>query len=167
MIGVKWVYKTKLNPDGTISKHKARLVVKGYSQQAGIDYGDTFAPMTRHDTIRTLIALAAQERWKIFQLDVQSAFLNGELEEDIYVEQPYGFTVEGKEEKVCKLKKALYGLKQAPRAWYSKIDSYLIEQGFERRKNEHTLYIKKQGKMICLLYPSMSMIFLLQEIIQR
>ncbi|KAL4362450.1 hypothetical protein GQ457_04G012430 [Hibiscus cannabinus] len=119
VIGVKWVYKIKLNPDGSISKYKARLVVKGYSQQAGIDYGDTFAP---------------------------SAFLNGELEEEIFIEQPPGFFVKGNEEKVCKLKKALYGLKQAPRAWYKKIDSYLIEKGFERSKNEHTLYVKNQGK---------------------
>jgi hypothetical protein len=94
--------------------------------------------------VRTLIALAAQERWKIYQLDVKSAFLNGELEEEIYVEQPPGFRMQGKEDKVCKLRKALYGLKQAPRAWYSKIDSYFLEQGFKRSKNEHTLYVKKE-----------------------
>ncbi|KAK8628127.1 hypothetical protein V6N13_063839 [Hibiscus sabdariffa] len=130
----------------TYDKYKARLVVKGYSQQAGIEYGDTFAPVARLDTVKTLIALAAQEQWKIYQLDVKSAFLNGELEEEIFIEQPPGFVVKGKEEKVCKLKKALYGLKQAPRAWYKKIDSYLIEKGFERSKNEHTLYVKNQGK---------------------
>ena len=88
VIGVKWVYKIKMNPDGTISKFKARLVVKGYSQQPGIDYGDTFAPVARLDTVKTLITLAAQEKWKIYQLDVKSAFLNGELEEEIYIEQP-------------------------------------------------------------------------------
>jgi hypothetical protein len=86
VIGVKWVYKTKLHLDGTIQKHKARLVAKGYAQKSGIDYNETFAPVARLDTIRTLIALAAQKGWKLFQLDVKSAFLNGVLEEDVYVE---------------------------------------------------------------------------------
>ena len=144
-IGVKWVYKTKLNADGSIQKHKARLVAKGYSQQYGVDYNETFAPVARLDTIRALIALAAQKKWKIFQLDVKSAFLNGYLEEEIYVEQPQGFVAQGQEDKVLRLKKALYGLKQAPRAWYSRIDSYFTEQGFRRSKREPTLYIKTQG----------------------
>ena len=116
IIGVKWVYKTKLNPDGTIQKHKARLVAKGYSQQPGIDYNETCAPVARLDTIRALIALASQKGWSIHQLDVKSAFLKGVLEEEIYVEQPQGFVSEGKENKVLRLRKALYGLKQAPRA---------------------------------------------------
>ncbi|GJU62276.1 retrovirus-related pol polyprotein from transposon TNT 1-94 [Tanacetum coccineum] len=115
-IGVKWIYKTKFQPDGSIYKHKARLVVKGYSQVAGVDFGDTFAPVARHDTIKLLIAIAAQRNWKIHHLDVKSAFLNGELEEEIYVKQPEGFEVVGQEEKVYRLYKALYGLKQAPKA---------------------------------------------------
>ncbi|XP_027905827.1 uncharacterized protein LOC114165383 [Vigna unguiculata] len=118
IIGVKWVFKTKLNPDGTIHKHKARLVAKGYSQQPRVDYNETFAPVARLDTIRTLIALAAQKGWSIYQLDFKSAFLNGVLEEEIYIEQPPGFVVKGQEAKVLRLKKALYGLKQVPRAWY-------------------------------------------------
>ena len=88
IIGVKWVYKTKLNSDGSIQKHKARLVAKGYSQQYGIDYNETFAHVARLDTIRALVALAAQKKWQIHQLDVKSAFLNRYLEEEIYVEQP-------------------------------------------------------------------------------
>jgi hypothetical protein len=87
---VKWVYKTKLHLDGTVQKHKARLVAKGDAQKSGIDYNETFAPVARLDTIWTLIALAAQKGWKLFQLDVKSAFLNGVLEEDVYVEQPEG-----------------------------------------------------------------------------
>ena len=145
VIGVKWIYKTKLNPDGTIQKNKARLVAKGYSQQPGIDYQETFAPVARHDTIRALIALAAQKGWFLYQLDVKSAFLNGSLEEEVFVEQPQGFAIKGKEDNVYKLKKALYGLKQAPRAWYSEIDSYFNNKGFQRSKSEPTLYIKKQG----------------------
>ncbi|KAL4369603.1 hypothetical protein GQ457_05G026510 [Hibiscus cannabinus] len=127
VIGVKWVYKIKLYHDGSISKYMHRLVVKGYSQQAGIDYGDTFALVARLDTVKTLIALAAQEQWKIYQLDVKSAFVNGELEEEIFIEQPPGFVVKGKEEKVCKLKKALYGLKQAPRACSNMVLSFKEE----------------------------------------
>jgi transposase InsO family protein len=146
IIGVKWVYKTKLNPDGSIQKHKARLVAKGYSQQPGVDYNETFAPVARLDTIRALIALAAQKRWSIYQLDVKSAFLNGVLEEEIYVEQPQGFVVKGNEGKVLRLRKALYGLKQAPRAWYSRIDQYFMDRGFRRSKSEPTLYIKTQGQ---------------------
>lgn len=116
IIGVKWVYRVKNNADGSLNKLKARLVVKGFSQRYGSDYLETFAPVARLDTIRLLVALAAQKQWLIHQLDVKSAFLNGFLEEEIYVEQPQGFKVSGKEEMVYKLNKALYGLKQAPRA---------------------------------------------------
>lgn len=146
VIGVKWVYKTKMQPDGSIQKHKARLVAKGYSQQFGVDYNETFAPVARLDTIRALVALAAQYQWKIYQLDVKSAFLNGYLEEEIYVEQPQGFEEKGEEDKVLRLKKALYGLKQAPRAWYSRIDGYFASQGFRRSQSEPTLYIKTQDQ---------------------
>ncbi|KAL0387365.1 UNVERIFIED_CONTAM: Retrovirus-related Pol polyprotein from transposon RE2 [Sesamum radiatum] len=132
VIGVKWIYKTKLNADGSIQKHKARLVAKGYSQLPGIDYTETFAPVARLDTIRALIAIAANKKWKIYQMDVKSAFLNGYIDEEIYVEQPQGFIAKGSEEKVLRLKKALYGLKQAPRAWYSRIDKYFMDRGFRR-----------------------------------
>lgn len=111
IIGVKWVFRTKNNADGSLNKHKARLVVKGYSQQQCVDYFETFAPVARLDTIRLLFALAAQKQWKVHQLDVKSAFLNGFLKEEIFIEQPEGFKVAGEEHKVYKLKKALYGLK--------------------------------------------------------
>ena len=141
-IGVKWVYKVKHNSDGSIQRTKARLVVKGYAQQLGLDYNETFAPVARLDTIRAIIALAAQKGWNLYQLDVKSAFLNGELKEEVYVQQPQGFVSKGQEEKVYRLKKALYGLKQAPRAWYSEIDNYFMEKGFQRSKSEPTLYVK-------------------------
>ncbi|KAL4282375.1 hypothetical protein GQ457_03G013570 [Hibiscus cannabinus] len=150
-IGVKWVYRAKFNPDGTIFKHKARLVVKGYAQIGGVDYGDTFAPVARLDTIKLLIAIAGQLGWNVFHLDVKSDFLNGELEEDIYVCQPEGFVVPGKEHQVYKLKRALYALKQAPRAWYYRIDSYLQKLGFQRCVNEATLYLKKEKNVDLLV----------------
>ncbi|GAU29902.1 hypothetical protein TSUD_379930 [Trifolium subterraneum] len=140
-IGVKWVYKTKYNEKGEIEKHKARLVAKGYSQKHGIYYDEVFAPVARWDTIRAILALAAKENWKVFQLDVKSAFLHGELTRDIYVEQPPGYQ-KGNKDMVYKLKKALYGLKQAPRAWYSKIEAYFTVEQFKKCSHEHTLFVK-------------------------
>ncbi|PKI70590.1 hypothetical protein CRG98_009095 [Punica granatum] len=154
VIGVKWVYRTKLNPDGSVNKNKARLVVKGYAQVWGVDYSETFAPVARLDTIRLLLAIAAQMEWIVFQLDVKSAFLNGSLEEEIFVEQLEGFSLKNHEDKVYVLKKALYGLKQAPRAWYSRMDDYLQSLGFKRSLSEFTLYTKKakEGVVIVSLY---------------
>ena len=108
---VKWVYKMKKNAKGEVERYKARLVVKDYSQQQGIDYDEVFTPIARLETTRLLIALAAQNKWSIFQMDVKSAFLNGYLEEEVYVEHPIGYVVKGQEGKFLKLKKALYGLK--------------------------------------------------------
>ncbi|CAL1405650.1 unnamed protein product [Linum trigynum] len=144
-IGVKWVFKTKKNAKGEVVRHKERLVVKGYSQRPGIDYNEVFAPVARMESVRMVITLAAQNGWKIHQMDVKSAFLNGYLEEDIYVEQPPGYIVEGQEDKVLKLKNALYGLKQAPRVWNSRIDKYFQQNGFSKSPHEHALYFKVQG----------------------
>ncbi|KAK2442749.1 putative mitochondrial protein [Trifolium repens] len=141
-IGVKWVFKTKYNEKGEVDKYKARLVAKGYSQQYGIDYKEVFAPVARWDTIRTILALAALNGWCVHQLDVKSAFLHGELNETVFVDQPQGYVKKGSETKVYRLKKALYGLKQAPRAWYSRIESYFQREGFIKCPSEHTLFVK-------------------------
>ncbi|CAL9005801.1 unnamed protein product, partial [Prunus brigantina] len=127
-------------------RYKARLVAKGYKQKYGIDYEEVFAPVARLDTVRLLISLAAHHNWKIYQLDVKSAFLNGVLDEEVYVEQPEGFKIKGEEQKVYRLKKALYGLKQAPRAWNSRIDCYLQENGFVQCPYEHSVYMKNGGE---------------------
>ncbi|RYA67166.1 hypothetical protein DD595_26500, partial [Enterobacter cloacae complex sp. 4DZ3-17B2] len=119
-------------------RYKARLVAKGYAQQKGIDYDETFAPTSRASTVRSLVAIAAHHGWKVHQLDIKTAFLNGDLQEEVYVIQPSGFVVKGQEQKVCRLRKALDGLKQAPRAWYEKIHTYLIGQGFQNSPTEST-----------------------------
>ena len=145
------MHKTKLNLDGTVQKNKARLVAKGYSQQPGVDFNETFSPVARLDTIRTLISLAAQKGWNLFQLDVKSAFLNGVLEEEVYVDQPQGFEVKNEEDKVYRLKKALYGLKQSPRAWYSEIDTYFSQRGFKKSLSEATVYVKAENGIDILI----------------
>ncbi|GKA15485.1 retrovirus-related pol polyprotein from transposon TNT 1-94, partial [Tanacetum coccineum] len=142
-IRVKWVFTKKMNAQGETERYKARLVAKGYKQKAGIDYDQVFAPITRIETSRLFIAQATQFKWPIYQMDVKSAFLNGLLEEDVYVEQPPGYMKAGNEKKVLKLKKALYGLKQAPRAWNTRIDTYFKENGFKQCPYEHALYVKK------------------------
>lgn len=114
--GYTWVYKTKYNSDGSVERHKERLVVKGFIERYGIDYENSFALVSRQETIRMMISLAAQNKWSIHHVDVKIPFLNGYLEEEVYVEQPQGFEVQGKENQVCKLKKALDGLKKAPQA---------------------------------------------------
>ncbi|KAK2403542.1 putative mitochondrial protein [Trifolium repens] len=153
-IDVKWVYKAKQNPEGKIIKYKARLVAKGFLQRQGLDYDEVFSPVARHETIRLVIALACSRRWPLFHLDVKSAFLNGPLEEDVYVKQPPGFELKGKEDKALKLHKALYGLKQAPRAWNKRIDNFLVMQGFRKCSVEYGVYVKKSDDkhmlIICL-----------------
>nr|GEU33566.1 retrovirus-related Pol polyprotein from transposon TNT 1-94 [Tanacetum cinerariifolium] len=144
-IGLKWVFKTKYLADGRIQKHKARLVVKGYAQQHGIDYKKTFSPVARFETIRVILAVVAQQQWKLYQFDVKSAFLNRDLKEEVYVFQPPGFESMSHPNKVFRLRKALYELKQAPCAWYSKIDEFFHKSGFIRSQHEPMLYVKRQG----------------------
>ena len=149
-IGVKWIYKTKFNELGDVDKHKARLVAKGYSQQHGVDFTEVFAPVARMETVRMIIAMAAQKGWQIDQLDVKSTFLHGELSEDVYVEQPRGYEQKGNEHMVYRLHKALYGLKQAPRAWFGRIETHFIREGFQRCHSEQTLFTKsgEGGKIL-------------------
>ena len=142
VIGTKWVFKNKLDEDGKIIRNKARLVAKGYSQEEGIDFDETYAPVARLEAIRLMLAYACYKDFKVFQMDVKSAFLNGFIKEEVYVEQPPGFEDHIKSDYVFKLNKALYGLKQAPRAWYERLSMFLISKGFNRGKVDTTLFLK-------------------------
>ncbi|GJZ21641.1 ribonuclease H-like domain, reverse transcriptase, RNA-dependent DNA polymerase [Tanacetum coccineum] len=141
-IGLKWIFKTKKDANGDIIKHKARLVAKGYIQQHGIDFEEVFAPVARMETIRLLLAIAATNKWEVHHLDVKSAFLHGDLKEEVYVTQPEGFTKEQDKGKVYRLIKALYGLRQAPRAWNIKLDNTLKSLDFKKCALEQAIYTK-------------------------
>jgi hypothetical protein len=144
-IGLKWVFKLKRNSEGQVMKYKDRLVTKQYVQKHGVDFEEVFAPVARLDTVRFLLAYAANLGWKVHHLDVKSAFLHGELEEDVYVTQPEGFEVKGKEQHVLRLSKALYGLKQAPKAWNVRLDKSLKKLKFSRCISEQAVYTRGVG----------------------
>lgn len=144
-IGLKWVYKAKKDAAGIINNYKARLVAKGYVQRQGVDFNEVFAPVARLESVRLLLAHAATQGWAVHHMDVKSAFLNGVLQEEVYVEQPPGFVLRGQENKVLHLVRALYGLRQAPRAWYAKLDESLLGLGFRRSASEHAVYLRGTG----------------------
>jgi hypothetical protein len=147
LIGLKWVFKLKHDEHGEIVKHKARLVAKGFVQRQGIDFDGVFAPVARIESVRVMLILATHLNWPVHHMDVKSVFLNGDLEEEVYVSQPPGFIEQGQEQKVYKLHKALYGLRQAPRAWNSNLDSVLQELGFNKCKIEYGLYTRVKNKV--------------------
>ena len=153
-LGNKWIFKKKLKPDGSIDKYKARLVVQGFRQKEDLDYFDTYSPVTRITSIRMLIAIASVHDLEIHQMDVKTAFLNGELEEEIYMKQPEGFLSSENEHKVCKLVKSLYGLKQAPKQWHEKFDNTMLSNGFTINESDKCVYIKHThiGYVIVCLY---------------
>jgi hypothetical protein len=147
----RWVYNIKQKADGSIERYKARLVVRGFSQTEGIDYNETFSPVAKMQSIRTLLAIVAITDMELHQMDVKTAFLHGDVKEDLYMQQPEGFVQPGKEHLVCKLKRALYGLKQAPRAWYERIDSFLVGIGFTRVQADYGVYVIRSGVMVCII----------------
>ena len=153
-IGCKWVFKIKRGADGEVERYKARLVAKGFSQKEGIDYNETFAPVAKFTSIRLLLAIAATLDLDLHQMDAVTAFLNGEIEEDIYMQLPDGYNNTNSSNKVCKLRKALYGLKQSPRAWYLKLDHKLHQLGFKRSIADNSIYTKitATGFVLLALY---------------
>ncbi|GJV06467.1 retrovirus-related pol polyprotein from transposon TNT 1-94 [Tanacetum coccineum] len=151
VITLKWIYKVNIDELGGILKNKARLVARGYRQEEGIDFEESFAPVARLEAIRIFLAFAAHMNMVVYQMDVKTAFLNGNLREEVYVSQPDGFVDPDNPNHVYKLKKALYGLKQAPRAWYDMLSSFLISQDFSKGLVDPTLFIHKEGKELLLV----------------
>ncbi|KAK6131030.1 hypothetical protein DH2020_035228 [Rehmannia glutinosa] len=151
VIGTKWVFRNKMNEEGSKVRNKARMVAKGYCQEEGIDFDETFAPVAKLEAIRMFLAYAAHKNFTEYHMDVRSAFLNGLLEQEVYVEQPPGFEHKTIVDKVYKLKKALYGLKQAPRAWYDTLSHFIIDNGFTKGKVDRTLFTIQDGESILLV----------------
>ncbi|KAJ9551482.1 hypothetical protein OSB04_015527 [Centaurea solstitialis] len=147
IIDTKWIFKNKKDEDNIV----ARLVAKGYRQQEGIDYNETFAPVARIEAIRMFLAYAAHKDFTVYQMDVKTAFLNGVLKEEVYVSQPQGFVDQDHPDHVYILDKALYGLKQAPRAWYDSLSQFLVASGYSKGKIDNTLFIKREGEHIMLV----------------
>ena len=142
VVGNRWVFKVKRNGDGSIDRFKARLVAQGFTQTHGVDYEEVFSPVARMATIRSLLALANAHDLEIHQMDVHTAFLNGELEHEVYMEQPDGFINTDNPDFVCKLNRSLYGLKQSARCWNSTLDNYLEESGYRSCGADSCLYVK-------------------------
>ena len=145
------MFRNKLDEHGTIIRNKARLVVQGYNQEEGIDYDETFAPVARIEAIRLLIAFASHMEFTLYQMDVKSVFLNGLLQEEVFVKQPPCFENNVFPDQVYKLDKALYGLKQAPRAWYDRLSKFLLSHGYSRGKIDNTLFFKNKEKGLLIV----------------
>ena len=151
VIGCKWVFKTKKDSLGNIKRHKARLVAKGFNQREGIDYTETISPVSKKDSLRIIMTLIAHFDFDLHQIDEQTTFLNDNLEEEVYMKQPEGFSSSEGEHLVCKLKKSIYGLKQVSRQWYLKFHEVIASLGFEENIMDQCIYQKVSGSKICFL----------------
>ncbi|RVW56491.1 Retrovirus-related Pol polyprotein from transposon TNT 1-94 [Vitis vinifera] len=152
-VGCKWIFTVKYKADGNVDRYKARLVAKGFTQSYGIDYQETFAPVAKLNTVRVLLSLAANLDWSLHQLDVKNAFLNGDLEEEVYMDIPAGLETTSNFNKVCRLRKSLYGLKQSPRAWFERFTKVVKGYRFVQCQSDHTLFVKHfpEGKLAIII----------------
>jgi hypothetical protein len=144
VIGTKWVFRNKQDENGIVTRDKARLVAQGFTQVKGLDVGETYAPVARLESIRILIAYATNHDFKLYQMDIKSAFLNGPLQELAYMEQPPGFEDRKKPNHVYLLHKAIYRLKHAPRAWYESLKDFFVKNGFEIGKDDYFIYLQSR-----------------------
>uniref|UniRef100_A0A2N9F8M0 Reverse transcriptase Ty1/copia-type domain-containing protein n=1 Tax=Fagus sylvatica TaxID=28930 RepID=A0A2N9F8M0_FAGSY len=154
LIGCKWVFRVKRKADGTIERHKARLVAKGFHQQFKVDYDETYSPVIKPTTIRTVLSLAISSSWSLRQIDIQNAFLHGNLSEEVFMSQPPGYKHPLYPNHICKLQRAIYGIKQAPRAWFSRLSNKLLDLGFHGSRSDSSLFIYKTKSvtMFILIY---------------
>ena len=151
VVGSRWVYRIKRRVNGIIERYKARLIARGFTQQEGIDYSETFSPVIKQATVRLFFSIAFSRNWKIHQLDIHNAFLNGVLTEEVYMKQPLGFVDSSLPSHVCRLHESLYGLKQALRAWYTRLSDFLLSIGFQASKVDTSLFILSDGTNIFYL----------------
>lgn len=152
LVGCKWIFKIKRLPAGSIDRYKARLVAKGFHQRPGVDYLETFSPVVKPTTVRLVLSLTVSRGWSLCQLDVNNAFLQGHLSEDVFMAQPPGFLDRDNPTHVCKLRKAIYGLKQAPRAWYHELRQFLVASGFTNSHADTSLFVfNTSGNLVYLL----------------
>lgn len=153
-VGCRWVYTVKYLLDGSVERLKARLVAKGYTQTYGVDYLETFPPVARLNSVRILLSVAVSRSWPLYQLDIKNAFLHGDLQEDVYMDQPPGYVTLGSEHLVCRLRKALYGLKQSPRAWFDQFSSVVLAYGFCRSTSDHSVFVRHRstGTIVLIVY---------------
>ena len=141
VVGCKWVFRIKRNPDGSVARYKARLIAKRFNQRPGLDYTETFSPVIKPTTIRVVLSIAISSGWPINQLDVNNAFLHGHLDEEVFMSQPPGFIDPSRPHHVCRLQKSLYGLKQAPRAWFTELKNFILSQGFVNCHSDSSLFV--------------------------
>lgn len=154
VVGCKWIYKLKFKSDGSIERHKARLVARGFTQTFDVDYKETFAPVAKMNTVRVLLSVAVNKGWSMYQMDVKNAFLHSDLKEEVYMKLPPGHPQSNEPDLVCKLHKSIYGLKQSPRAWYAKLSSVLTSVGFKSSNADSSLFVRTGavGKLVVLIY---------------
>jgi hypothetical protein len=174
VISGKWVFKHKLRSDGTLERYKARWVVCGFHQRPGVDFGETFTPIVKTATIRTVLTVVATKRWPAHLLDVSNAFLHGNLTERVYCQQPTGFADPQRPNAICLLSRSLYGLRQAPRAWFTRFVEFVTSIGFTQTRSDSSLFMLRTGTDMAylLLYIddmilSASSTSLLQQIITK
>jgi hypothetical protein len=150
-IGCKWIFKNKIGADGNLKRYKARLLDKGYSQREGVEFNEIFSHVAKLTSIGFLLSISSTSNFEIEKMDVKTAFLHQDLDEEIYMRQPNGFVVKGKEELVCKLKRSLYGLKKSPRMWYQNFDAFALKIGYVRSEEDHYVYIKLIDDQILII----------------